>query len=1028
MERGIHVGVFFAVTLLCGGLSAQDDYDAMDGSFLDDHTDDLEAGLGLLAEQRVVVTVRRSSVYLDCAVAAEPQFGNLTYTWNISGHKIQSRSPRRYTFPNGTLHIRKVKAGTRVSDEGMYECFVTNSIGTVIAQRIQLVVASLGKRFVQEGGGGRHGVGSNVYLPCQITSTPSDLLVVWQKDSSLLKIDDNPRYRQIHGGLLIMDAQVNDSGSYHCQVTNNNFFNFVDNNPNLMQWRNSRPALLHIIDENTEKSPPFLLTPDNVTEVLLGDPVELLCASSTFLPHAITWTRADADNPDVRVPVETSAEFSLLPCGSLQIIRASRNHAGIYTCTHTAAGISMSTVLHVLEAPVIEDSSPSSVYPLASIIRLDCLCAGQPPPSVLWLKNGVQVSPVRYRVEFLKEALLIYQGNTEDSGYYQCLVKNKAGWALSLTRVAVRIQADAPPAPCNVTGEALSSTRILVRWDMDPSSQNLLSYSIHRRLAQEKGGAEAEIVDKKQQEAVLYGLTPDTLYAITIRAYNKGGASPSSPPIFIRTDLTGYPSPVLSFASNSSIFLNWSDFHTRHRRKLDISSYQVSMVSVNSGHVDQIVLHASQDTLLLTDLQENREYRVRMKAIFKGDDSDVHDESWPWGYVRTGNASLPTLHTHLAAPFNLRGIPLEPNAISLSWTYSSENLEASLPVTHYTVRCQRLETHFLGIGCQDTAAQSVIMKVSHSNLATLNNLKAFTLYNISVSAHSDNLQGPYSHSILVQTKEDVPSRPEDLEAEVVSEGQVHLRWQPPTLPNGLIQGHYIKYVNQKYHVMASTSDITNTTWEQIFQHGNKTQATVNNLKKRFYIFQVQACTNAGRGEPSMLVFVHMGDNPSRSGLSDQHLGILGGSVIGLTSIVITVIVIICKQRQLKKQLESQYLMEQRRHMSALAHDLQSPMSLTLQLTPSTIHSEELEKLLSGSTPFTTSSSINAVTAVADTDSRDSGCSSTPPNHTEESSSDNIIQVADDDDGVMEMDGKVTMITATSNKMLDSVIEQRETTC
>ena len=38
----------------------------------------------------------------------------------------------------------------------------------------------------------------------------------------------------------------------------------------------------------------------------------------------------------------------------------------------------------------------------------------------------------------------------------------------------------------------------------------------------------------------------------------------------------------------------------------------------------------------LTDLEENREYRVRMMATFKGDSPGVHDESWPWSYIRTG--------------------------------------------------------------------------------------------------------------------------------------------------------------------------------------------------------------------------------------------------------------------------------------------------------------------------------------------------------------------------------------------------------
>ena len=40
--------------------------------------------------------------------------------------------------------------------------------------------------------------------------------------------------------------------------------------------------------------------------------------------------------------------------------------------------------------------------------------------------------------------------------------------------------------------------------------------------------------------------------------------------------------------------------------------------------------------------------------------------------------------------------------------------------------------------------------------------------------------------------------------------------------------------------------------------GNMTQAVVGNLTQRIYLFQVLACTNAGKGAPSTLVFVHMG--------------------------------------------------------------------------------------------------------------------------------------------------------------------------
>ena len=63
-------------------------------------------------------------------------------------HPMFCRSPkgRRYIHPNGTLHIRKVvhrvRGKVKMSDEGIYECYVTNSVGTVLAQRLQLFIAS----------------------------------------------------------------------------------------------------------------------------------------------------------------------------------------------------------------------------------------------------------------------------------------------------------------------------------------------------------------------------------------------------------------------------------------------------------------------------------------------------------------------------------------------------------------------------------------------------------------------------------------------------------------------------------------------------------------------------------------------------------------------------------------------------------------------------------------------------------------------------------------------------------------------
>ena len=60
-----------------------------------------------------------------------------------------------------------------------------------------------------------------------------------------------------------------------------------------------------------------------------------------------------------------------------------------------------------------------------------------------------------------------------------CIVK----LAVTCNRCDGLVVADAPSPPYNVTGEAVSSSRVRVQWEMEPSTDNLLSFTVHKRLA-----------------------------------------------------------------------------------------------------------------------------------------------------------------------------------------------------------------------------------------------------------------------------------------------------------------------------------------------------------------------------------------------------------------------------------------------------------------------------------------------------------------------------------------------------------------
>nr|KAG5691262.1 hypothetical protein BaRGS_015230 [Batillaria attramentaria] len=914
----------------------------------------LDPGLAIEAEPQRVVVNRRLPLSLDCPVVSDednPEFADLAYEWKKDGNSVKSRSPRSrvHVYNNGTLHIRKVvhrkKEGRVVDDGGLYECFVTNNFGTVLAHRINVVVARVDKKFRREPEDQTVPLGGTAYFQCDIHAVPDDLLIVWHKDDAILSTDKSARYETLGRALVIRNVVTSDAGRYKCQVTNKAFFSnyATDVGP---QWRISLEGTLTVLSllESSNKSPVFLVKPQNVTEVMATESALFPCVVAGTVPTpSVVWIKNSESAPDKWEEVQSSSNVKVLPGGSLEIHRATVDDAGTYACSDSEGTIRSTGELRVLELPVIEESPQSRRYPLASVIHLECIVAGQPLPRIRWLKDGKEVREKPFRVEFFERALAIYHSNVEDSGYYQCLAENKGGWALSLARIIVEVREDAPAPPYNVTAEPLTSSSVLVSWKLVPpvGTSTYLAFTVHRHRTDGIGGEEVQVV-VSNPSTILYGLEANTEYSVIVKAYTNLGASLSSKAALVHTYLTSFPQPSLTPVEKTAIALNWSDFHARHDHGRNIASYLIFYQASDSQETQQLEVDGNVDNYLLKGLEENQEYKIRMLVSYKVANPDSHEDPWPWSTVRTGAsasnriisdsgteresddaadetdevnitanaASTSNPPPKLSAPFNLHAYPLKSDAISLQWNYLHKGVEGRLPVTHYVVQCQAISSLDTG-PCTEPNINPFKVS-SHSNNAVIRGLRPFTLYNISVSAHSGDTSGPQSQSIYVQTKEDVPSRPENLRARVLAEGAVRLQWQPPMSPNGRIQGHFILYNNHHQHPPTNDTDnhFLYDSWTEVYQQGNSTSAVVANLTQHMYIFQVKACTAAGSGEPSSLIVVHMGADTKSSGLlSDQHLGILGGAAIGLTSIIVTVIVIVVKQRQLSKQLERQAHLE-----------------------------------------------------------------------------------------------------------------------
>ena len=91
-----------------------------------------------------VVAQKKFPFLLNCSAYSPPQYRPINYTWYKNGQPL-ALDRRVQVVDNGSLYFQSIKRRKRkfkTNDEGFYECLLTNSVGTVIARRVNLKIAS----------------------------------------------------------------------------------------------------------------------------------------------------------------------------------------------------------------------------------------------------------------------------------------------------------------------------------------------------------------------------------------------------------------------------------------------------------------------------------------------------------------------------------------------------------------------------------------------------------------------------------------------------------------------------------------------------------------------------------------------------------------------------------------------------------------------------------------------------------------------------------------------------------------------
>ncbi|KAM7316150.1 hypothetical protein ACRRTK_024830 [Alexandromys fortis] len=178
-----------------------------------------------------------------------------------------------------------------------------------------------------------------------------------------------------------------------------------------------------------------------------GDTMELFCSVPRGAGTGCTvWSKDDTEL--------IASHRILVGPQRLQVLNISHDDAGVYTCQQQLTqDVLCHFTVHVTDAPssgdeedgenVAEDTGapywtrPDRMdmkllaVPATSTVRFHCAAAGNPTPSISWLKNGKEFRG-EHRMGGIKLrhrhwSLVMESVVPSDSGYYTCVVQNKFG-------------------------------------------------------------------------------------------------------------------------------------------------------------------------------------------------------------------------------------------------------------------------------------------------------------------------------------------------------------------------------------------------------------------------------------------------------------------------------------------------------------------------------------------------------------------------------------------------------------------------
>nr|XP_026691271.1 contactin-2-like [Ciona intestinalis] len=265
---------------------------------------------------------RTTSASIQCGAIAVP---TPSFTWLKNGVVLGD---------SGNINIGNFDGGSQLdiydvseADQGMYQCVVSNSHGSIFSSA-KMAVVSIPPTIIEPVPDiTRAALDNEVIITCDIEAAPA-AVIVWTKDTDQVLVIDNNKYTLQSDGLKISNLANGDAGVYNC---------YAENDMGNVQSEGTLQIYL----------PTVITTGPQGNEVIVGDLVQMGCQATHDNQLELTWSWTQNGEA-----ISVFDKHYTISGDSILIKDVSSEQAGIYQCcANTDVGTDCASATVVVMAP-----------------------------------------------------------------------------------------------------------------------------------------------------------------------------------------------------------------------------------------------------------------------------------------------------------------------------------------------------------------------------------------------------------------------------------------------------------------------------------------------------------------------------------------------------------------------------------------------------------------------------------------------------------------------------------------------------